>query len=302
MSTERPELSGEAWQFPEAHWRKLVERVRAGKALRPAEWPGGARCAVALSFDSDHETSDLREGGQSIGRLAWGQMGARVGVPRILKLLDKYQVKASFYVPAVTALIHPDEQRRIVAEGHEIGIHGWIHELNSVLPYEAERDLLLRSAEVLEKTSGMRPVGMRTPSWDFSWNTLALEAELGLFYDSSLMSDEDCYELLLDGKPCGVIELPVEWVRDDAVYFSMNRFSSLRPYTPPADVLDIFRREFEAAYEDGGLFQLTMHPHIISYRSRIWLLEELIRLAQSRPGVWFGTHAEVARWAKEHAV
>jgi peptidoglycan/xylan/chitin deacetylase (PgdA/CDA1 family) len=302
MSNERPEYSGEAWQFPEAHWRKLVDRVRAGKALRPAEWPGGARCAVALSFDSDHETSDLREGGTSIGRLAWGQMGARVGVPRILKLLDKYQVKASFYVPAVTALIHPDEQRRIVAEGHEIGIHGWIHELNSVLPYEAERDLLLRSADVLEKTSGVRAVGMRTPSWDFSWNTLALEAELGLLYDSSLMSDEDCYELLLDGKPCGVIELPVEWVRDDAVYFSMNRFSALRPYTPPADVLDIFRREFEAAYEDGGLFQLTMHPHIISYRSRIWLLEELIRLAQSRPGVWFATHADVARWAKEHAV
>jgi peptidoglycan-N-acetylglucosamine deacetylase len=301
MSSERPESSLEAWQFPEAHWRKLVDRVRAGKALRPAEWPGGARCAVALSFDSDHETSDLREGGQSIGRLAWGQMGARVGVPRILKLLDKYAVKASFYVPAVTALLHPDEQRRVVGEGHEIGIHGWIHELNSVLPYEAERDLMLRASDVLEKTSGVRPVGMRTPSWDFSWNTLALEAEMGLLYDSSLMSDEDCYELLLDGEPCGVVELPVEWVRDDAVYFSMNRFSALRPYTPPADVLDIFRREFEAAYADGGLFQLTMHPHIISYRSRIWLLEELIRLAQSRPGVWFATHAEVARWAKEHA-
>ncbi|HTW51019.1 MAG TPA: polysaccharide deacetylase [Stellaceae bacterium] len=302
MSTERPESPLEPWQWPEAHWRKLVDRVRAGKSLRPAEWPGGARCAVALSFDSDHETSDLREGGKSIGRLAWGQMGARVGVPRILKLLDKYQVKASFYVPAVTALLHPDEQRRIVAEGHEVAIHGWIHELNSALPYEAERDLLFRSAEALEKTSGVRPVGMRTPSWDFSWNTLALETELGLLYDSSLMSDEDCYELLLDGKPCGVIELPVEWVRDDAVYFSMNRFSALRPYTPPADVLDIFRREFEAAYADGGIFQLTMHPHIISYRSRIWLLEELIRLAQSRPGVWFATHADVARWAKDHAV
>jgi len=301
MTTERPKSDLEPWQFSEEHWRKLVDRVRAGRSLRPAEWPGGARCAVALSFDSDHETSDLREGGTSIGRLAWGQMGARVGVPRILKLLDKYQVKASFYVPAVTALLHPDEQRRVVAEGHEIGIHGWIHELNSVLPYEAERDLMLRAAEVLEKTSGARPVGMRTPSWDFSWNTLSLEAEMGLLYDSSLMSDEDCYELLLDGKECGVVELPVEWVRDDAVYFSMNRFSSLRPYTPPADVLDIFRREFEAAYEDGGLFQLTMHPHIISYRSRIWLLEELIRLAQARPGVWFGTHAEVARWAKEHA-
>jgi peptidoglycan-N-acetylglucosamine deacetylase len=301
MSTERPESNLEPWQFPEAHWRKLVDRVRAGRALRPAEWPGGARCAVALSFDSDHETSDLREGGKSIGKLAWGEMGARVGVPRILKLLAKYSVPASFYVPAVTALIHPDEQRRVVAEGHEVAIHGWIHEFNSVLPYEAERDLMLRASDVLEKTSGMRPVGMRTPSWDFSWNTLALEAEMGLMYDSSLMADEDCYELLLDGNECGVAELPVEWVRDDAVYFSMNRASTLRPYTPPEGVLDIFRREFDAAYADGGIFQLTMHPHIISYRSRIWLLEELIREAQSRPGVWFATHADVVRWAKAHA-
>ena len=296
-----PKSDLEPWQWPEEHWRKLVARVRAGRPLRPASWPGGARCAVALSFDSDHETSDLRDGGKSIGRLAWGQFGNRVGVPRILKLLERYDVKATFYVPAVTALIHPDEQRRIIAEGHEIGIHGWIHELNSVLPYEAERDLMLRSADTLEKVSGVRPVGLRTPSWDFSWNTLAIEQEMGLLYDSSLMSDEDCYELLLDGEPCGVVELPVEWVRDDAVYFMMNRFSSLRPYTPPADVFDIFRREFEAAYEERGLFQLTMHPHVIGYRSRSWIIEELIRLAQSRPGVWFATHADVARWAKDNA-
>ena len=297
----RPESDLEPWQWPERHWRRLVERVRAGRPLRPREWPGGARCAVALSFDSDHETSDLRDGGKSIGRLAWGQFGNRVGVPRILKLLARYDVKASFYVPAVTALIHPEEQRRIVAEGHEVAIHGWIHELNSVLSEEDERDLMLRSSDALEKTCGVRPVGMRTPSWDFSWNTLKIAAEMGLLYDSSLMSDEDCYELLLDGSPCGVVELPVEWVRDDAVYFMMNRFSALRPYTPPADVLDIFRREFEAAYAEGGIFQLTMHPHVIGYRSRIWIIEELIRLARSRPGVWFATHAEVAKWAKEHA-
>src|SRR3954471_23607778 len=209
----------EPWQWPEAHWRKLIDQVRAGRAYRPKSWPGGARCAVALSFDSDHETNELRDGGKSIGRMCWGQYGARVGVPRIRKLLSKHGVRATFYVPAVSAMLHPEEQKALVAEGHEIGIHGWIHELNSVLPRDAERDLMLRSADVLEKVSGVRPVGLRTPSWDFSWNTLSIEAEMGLLYDSSLMSDEDCYELLLDGKSCGVIELPVEWVRDDAVYF-----------------------------------------------------------------------------------
>jgi peptidoglycan-N-acetylglucosamine deacetylase len=295
------EAHTEPWQWPEEHWRKLVNRVRAGRSLRPAEWPGGVRCAVALSFDSDHETNELRDGGRSIGRLAWGQYGNRVGVPRILKLLERHAVKATFYVPAVTALLHPEEQRRVIAEGHEIGIHGWIHELNSVLPQEVERDLMQRSADTLERITGTRPVGLRTPSWDFSQHTLEIEKEMGLLYDSSLMSDEDCYELLLDGEPSGVIEFPVEWVRDDAVYFMMHRFQSLRPYTPPADVFDIFRREFDAGYEEGGVFQLTMHPHVIGYRSRSWIIDELIRHAKSRPGVWFGTHAEIVGWAKQHA-
>ena len=297
---EAPALP-EPWQWPEEQWRRIVGRVRAGRSLRPKAWKDGARCAVALSFDSDHETNELRDGGKSIGRLSWGQYGNRVGVPRILTVLERYAVPASFYVPAVTALLYPEEQREIVARGHEIGIHGWIHELNSTLPAAAERDLMLRSADVLEKTTGTRPVGMRTPSWDFSPHTLGIAREMGLVYDSSLFADEDCYELLLDGEATGLVELPVEWVRDDAVYFWMNRFASHRPYTPPTDVFDIFRREFDAAYDEGGVFQLTMHPHVIGYRSRIWIIEELIQHARSKPGVWFATHADVVRWAKAHS-
>ena len=291
----------EPWQWPEAHWRKLIDQVRAGRTYRPKSWPEGARCAFALSFDSDHETNELRDGGKSIGRMAWGQYGNRVGVPRILEMLKRHDVKASFYVPAVAALTHPDEQRRVIAEGHEIGIHGWIHELNSVLPYESERDLMMRAADTLETITGVRAVGLRTPSWDFSPNTLRIEKEMGLSYDSSLMADVDCYELELNGEPTGVVELPVEWIRDDAVYFNMVRFANLRPYTPPEAVFDIFKREFDAAYREGGIFQLTMHPHISGYRSRIWILDELIRYMRSNAGVWFATHAEIAGYSKANA-
>lgn len=287
------------WQWSEEKWRGLVNRVRAGRAYRPRSWPGNAQCAVALSFDSDHETNELRDGGASIGRLSWGEYGSRVGIPRILKILRAYGVRASFYVPAVSALLHEDEQRRVVAEGHEIALHGWIHELNSRLSLKMERDLMLRSVDTLEKVIGYRPEGMRTPSWDFSDHTLRLEVELGLSYDSSLMADEDCYELLLDGKSTGVTEVPVEWIRDDAVYFLMHRFQSLRPYMTPNDVFDIFRREFDGAYESGGLFQLTMHPHVIAARSRVWILEELVRYAACKH-VWFATHAEVARYVVAH--
>ncbi|MFM7013317.1 MAG: polysaccharide deacetylase family protein, partial [Betaproteobacteria bacterium] len=209
----------EPWQWPESQWREIVNRVRAGRSLRPTTWPGGARCAVALSFDSDHETNELREGGDSPGKLSQGQYGNRQGVPRIVEILKRHNVPASFYVPAVTAMLYPDEQRNLAAQGHEIGIHGWIHERNSVLPIDAERDLMQRSFDVLKKITGVDPVGMRTPSWDFSPNTLRLAKELGLMYDSSLMADVDCYELRMDEKPTGVVELPVEWIRDDAVYF-----------------------------------------------------------------------------------
>jgi peptidoglycan-N-acetylglucosamine deacetylase len=298
----KDDRSLQPWQWKEEQWRGIVGRVRAGRPLRPSRWQGGARCAVALSFDSDHETNELRDGGQSIGRLSQGQYGARQGVPRILDILKRHGAKASFFVPAVTALLYPDEQRRVVAEGHEIGIHGWIHERNSELPQEAERELQMRSADTLEKVSSQRPVGIRTPSWDFSPHTLAITQEMGLVYDSSLMADIDCYELVMDGKETGVVELPVEWIRDDAVYFNMNRFAALRPYTPPADVFDIFRREFDAAYREGGIFQLTMHPHVIGYRSRVWILDELIRHIRAHEHVWFATHADIARYASAHAV
>lgn len=286
----------EPWQWPEETWRKLVGKVRAGRPLVPAAWPGGKRVAVALSFDSDHETNELRDGGTSIGRMSWGQYGTRKGVPRIKAALDRAGVKATFFVPGVAALLHPDEQQMLAAEGHEIGIHGWIHELNSVLPYEAERDLMFRAADTLERITGTRPVGLRTPSWDFSPNTLRIERELGLLYDSSLMADDDCYELLEDGEPTGIVELPVEWIRDDAVYFNMHRFGGLRPYTAPETVFDIFRREFDRARREGGLFLLTMHPHVTGYRSRIWILEALIEHIQATGDAWFATHAEVARY------
>jgi peptidoglycan/xylan/chitin deacetylase (PgdA/CDA1 family) len=191
--------------------------------------------------------------------------------------------------------------RGVSADGHEIGIHSWIHERNTGLPYMAERDLTMRAADVLERLTKKAPVGIRTASWDFSPNTLTIIHEMKLVYDSSLMADDDPYELLRDGNPTGIVELPPEWIRDDAVYFNMQRFSGLRPYTPPSAVEEIFKAEFDGAWQEGGLFLLTMHPHVIGHRSRIGLLERLIRYAKTRGRVWFATHEEVARWCKENA-
>jgi peptidoglycan/xylan/chitin deacetylase (PgdA/CDA1 family) len=284
------------FEWPREHWQGLLRRVRAGPALRPVAWKGGARCAVALSFDCDHETAELGAGCSAVGRLAWGEFGRRVGLPRILRVLERHAVPATFFVPAVTALIDPDESRRIRDGGHEIGIHGWIHENTALLAREDERALLMRARDTLAGITGIEPVGHRAAQWDLSANTIAIVREMGLLYDSSLMADEDCYELLVDGERSSVIEVPVEWMRDDAVYFMFARDPATRPYTPPDAVLDIFRREFDAAYAEGGLFQLVMHPFIIGYRSRIWILDALLQHARARAGVWFASHADVARF------
>src|SRR5262249_30172501 len=159
----------------------------------------------------------------------------RVAIPRILDLLSRYNVPATFFVPAVSALLYPDEQRRILAEGHEIGLHGWIHERNGVIPEDEERALMWRTADTMERICGKRAVGIRTPFWDFSPNTLKIIREMKLLYDSSLMADDDPYELLQEGEPTGIVELPVERMLCDWGYFET--------YKPVSSILEIFKAE-----------------------------------------------------------
>jgi peptidoglycan/xylan/chitin deacetylase (PgdA/CDA1 family) len=299
MSTPHPD--GEPWEWGEPIWRRIVGRARAGRNLKPHHWYGGARCAVALSFDADHDTIPLRDADESPMRISQGQYGNRQGIPRIRALLQREQLAASFFYPAVSALLYPDEVQAVAADGHEIGLHSWIHERNTLLSYQVERDLSYRAAEVLSRLSGRDPVGMRTASWDFSPNTLEIIREMRLLYDSSLMADDDPYELESNGEPTGIVELPPEWIRDDAVYFNMERFSGLRPYTPPAAVAAIFQAEFDAAWVERGLFLLTLHPHISGHRSRIVILEQLIGHMKQKGQCWFATHRQVAEWCLEQA-
>jgi peptidoglycan/xylan/chitin deacetylase (PgdA/CDA1 family) len=282
-------------------WTEIVGRVRAGRTLKPERWPDQSRFAVAFSFDCDHEVGSLASGSFAPGQLAWGERGRRVGIPRILDVLRRHDVAATFYVPAVVSLMDPGETRRIVGEGHEVGMHGWIHANNSQMDRNTEREIMLRARDVLEKVSGKAVVGHRSPNFDMSPNTIELVAEMGLEYDSSMMADDSCYELLLKGEGSGLVEVPVEWARDDAVYLSFSR-SGARPWLSPADVFGIFKDELEATAAEGDVFQLLMHPHVIGHRSRIWIIERIIEYAKSLGGAWFGTHAQVARWARENTV
>jgi peptidoglycan/xylan/chitin deacetylase (PgdA/CDA1 family) len=159
--------------------------------------------------------------------------------------------------------------------------------------------MLARSADALERITGIRPVGHRAAHWDLSPDTARLVAEAGFLYDSSMMADDACYEILLDGAPSGLIEVPVDWVRDDAVYLLFNRQPPTRPTLAPDDVLDVFLRELDGARAEGGLCQLVMHPFVIGYRSRIGILDGLLEHARACGDVFVGTHAEVAAFCRE---
>jgi peptidoglycan/xylan/chitin deacetylase (PgdA/CDA1 family) len=291
------------WTLTESQVRAIVERVRAGRDLTPRAWPNGARVAVGLSFDFDNETGALRDGNSSPALLSQGQYGARAGLPRVLALLERHQVPASFFVPAVSALLSPDSIQAMVRGGrHEVALHGWIHERNSALDEATERALLVRARDTLERLAGRRPTGMRTPSWDYSAHTVKIARDMGLLYDSSLMADDRPYEVLADGQPTGILQLPVEWILDDYPYFGMDRYSAVRPTMTPDEVMSVWKAEFDGAYEERGLFILTMHPHVIGHRSRVAMLDRLITYMRSRPGVWFATHEQIARYVKEQQV
>jgi peptidoglycan/xylan/chitin deacetylase (PgdA/CDA1 family) len=271
----------------------------AGKRLKPKKWPNGARVAVALSFDIDNSTPVLARGTPGSEPMSRGQYGAIDGLPRILRVLDKENVPASFFIPAVSAALNPEMISSILAKKrHEIGIHGWIHENLAELNDAAkEQELLNQSIELLTKAMGKKPVGYRAPSWAMSPFTMKQVQAAGFLYDSSLMASDDAYEISLDGKPSGVVELPIERIVDDAPYFGAANGS----LPSPELVEKIFRDEFDVAYDEGGLYVLTMHPHYTGHRSRALWLDKLIVYMKSKPGVWFATHQDVAAYVKSAA-
>lgn len=278
--------------------RAQMFHVSAGRRLKPKAWPNNARVAVALSFDVDNASATLARGNLNYEVISRGEYGAVDGLPRILRLLEKHRVPSSFFIPAVSAALHPQMIKDILASPlkHEIGVHGWIHELLPALNNEAEEQRLLNQAiDYLTKVVGKRPVGYRAPSWQFSkWTPGQIKAA-GFLYDSSLMASDDAYEILIDGSPSGVVELPIERIVDDFPYFGGNADGS---NPAPSAVLEVFRMEFDVAYEEGGLYVLTMHPHIMGHRSRVAILERLIEHMKTKPGVWFATHEDVARYVK----
>ncbi len=276
-------------------------------ARTPLLWPGGARVAVMLTFDFDAETNWITPdplSGHRAGRLSQGTYGARVGVPRLLELLGEEALPATFFIPGWVARNRPHPARAIRDGGFEIGHHGYLHKWVSPDDPETEETELMQGLEALEEVLGVRPRGYRSPAGESTPNLIRLLTREGFLYDSSLMDDVDPYRHRApEGGGSGQgglppVELPWHWSLDDAPYF-MFGIKSQRPILPNEMVLSVWREEFDALREWGGLYDLVMHPQTIGRPSRLRLLRELIGYMKSFPDVWFATGSEVARaWAE----
>ena len=275
--------------------QKAVAPARAGRKLTPKTWPNQGRVAVCLSFDVDNESYLLARGETSPTTLSAADFGAQEGLPRILALLDRYQIPSSFFIPAVSAILHPEMIPAILKSGrHEIGVHGWIHEFVPPLAAGEEERLLNQAIDYLTKATGKKPVGYRAPSWAFSADTLGLIRKAGFLYDSSLQAMDEPYEIMSDGQATGMVELGIDWTLTETPY--LGRGGTM---PSPELLFNLYKEEFDGAYEQHTMLVLTLHPHVTGHRAPMKHLEQLVVYMKSKPGVWFATCEQIAKYVKK---
>lgn len=291
------------WQLTPEQIAAQVNVVRAGADLTPKNWPDGAKVAVSFSFDVDTEPVWMGFQKQtSPSYMSRGEYGARVGMPRVLDLLGKHKIPATFFIPAVSMLLHPEivQELRKHPE-YEIGFHSYVHENPLTLNETQERSVYEKAMAIFVDQVGKKPAGFRSAAWDLTPSTIKLVQELGFIYESSMMADDRPYQLIAEGKNTGLVELPVEWILDDWPYFQVSWPSKHVAMRNADDVYSIWKEEFDGAYEEGTAYILTMHPQVIGHRYRMQMLDRLITYMKTKTGVWFATHEEIARYVKAAA-
>lgn len=276
---------------------KAVSVIRTGDRLQPRSWPGGARVAVALTFDVDHEFP-VHTVDPSLFSL--GDYGATTAMPRLLTLLKRHGVSGTFFVPGMTQRLHPETVPDIIAGGHEVGLHGWVHERAPDLQDREEEELMITKSIRALTEAGAKPIGYRAPNAALSEHTLGLLEKHGIAYDSTLCGRDDAYEVLVHGKKVNVVEIPMSWENSDYIFlhndeFWQGTFPSLK------GVLEAWQSDFDVAYSEGTIFNLVMHPHVIGRRSRSGILDQLLTYIRTKNDVWFATLGQIASHVKEHS-
>lgn len=252
-------------------------------------WPDGKVAAAAFTFDVDAESAVLWGNEAAVGArmsvMSHQAYGPLVGVPRILDLLERHQIASTFFVPGHTAHRYPEAVRAIVAAGHEVAHHGYLHEQPTALTLEEEIEALDRGLEALAEVADVTPVGYRAPMWDLSWRTPGLLAERNFLYDSSLMDADVPYELAVGDT--SLVEIPIQWALDDwEQYCFLPDISGSGLIESPRKARELWQLEFDALRRVGGCWVLTNHPFLSGRASRAAELDDLMRYVTEHTDVW----------------
>lgn len=266
----------------------------------PITWPAGVRAAACLSFDVDAEAAVLTADIAAINRMtpmSHQSYGPLVGVPRILALLDRHEIKSTFFVPGYTAHRYPQVVRSIVEAGHEVAHHSYFHENTAGMDAKTEADMIDLGLRALHDVAGVRPTGYRAPMWEMNYHTPGLLADRGFIYDSSLMDSDYPYVLAVESAAgtTSLVEVPVSWGLDDwEQYAFLPDLIGTGVIESPAKALEMWTLELEALYRLGAVFTLTCHPFLSGRPSRVEVLDQLVERMKALPGLWITTVHEVA--------
>ena len=262
--------------------------------LPPYAWPDGKSSAVCFTIDVDAEAPYLWANRSSLpdrlSQLEIRKFGPRRGLWRLAEMLDGFGIKGSFYVPGAVAELHPEILPGLADSGHEVGLHGWLHELVRDNPTHDEFCRALdRSLEIFHQQIGRAPAGFRSPAWEMTPAMIAEVKKRGLLYDSSLMGFDHPYEI------DGLIEVPVQWATDDAIFFKfLGGGADHWPPAFPEAVGAAWLQEWRRGHEENALFMLTVHPWISGRPQKLEMLEVLLRQILAKGDVWCATAGEIA--------
>lgn len=255
-------------------------------------WPEPFQAAAVVTVNFDGESVERRSmpEGPLWGRYSYGRYGAQVGVHRLLGVLHRFEVRATFFIPGWDAEHYPETMEAIANHGHEVAGHGYAHEDFSALSVDEQVAVLERSEEALARVFGVRPKGWRAPDGLMSSETRALLIARGYRYDSSFCDDDVPY-VVEDAQGRCLVELPVFATASDRPYYQARR--------PPSVVEAAWREELQAVYEAGGLFNLTLHPRG-DYGSgravRLRPVEAILQELREYPRLWLTTCGELSDW------
>jgi peptidoglycan/xylan/chitin deacetylase (PgdA/CDA1 family) len=271
---------------------------RTGPMLprRPLPWPAGVRAAMCVTFDVDAETMWTSRDAQNWERpgvLSQADYEIGVGLGLIMDMLERKELRSTFFVPGWVAEQHRDVIAEVHQRGHEVAHHGYLHDPMDGWSIDRERDAIRAGVTAIEQATASRPIGYRAPLYGVNAHTWTLLREEGFSYSSNMM--DALHPYLHDGGPELLVEVPVHWLLDDGPYYLLSFHPpNHRQMIKPETVIEGWREELAGVYELGGVLTLTLHPQLTGRPSRLRALDRFIDHARSYESLWLPTMRELS--------